>query len=54
MSAYEEDSARIADDLAELVNEGKITDAEAVAYLAGTANKKLCEKIERLARENDE
>lgn len=35
MSTWEDDGALVAEDLAELVNEGRLTDAEALGALAG-------------------
>lgn len=52
MSQAEEDSALVGVWLAELVDEGKITDADAMGYLAG--DKLARKKVRAVLEENDD
>jgi hypothetical protein len=53
MSRYEEDSGLVGDALAELVNRGKLTDLEVLAWLGNQSNRARDEKVSRLLDELD-
>ena len=53
MSQYEEDAGKFGEELADIVNDGDLTDFEALAIMAGDkkANRKLNRILERRRRD---